>query len=264
MRILRNITITAVVIFLIAVAALIGLRLASGPTDRAETPAVTTPPTAPVLEKKTTGSKGGSWTATQGGFPVFIPENEDGEILTKDLASSEMETCDPMVNPRAPEETQIQQIHSRLILFTTTDGPSRIEDGLPVGYSHTPAGAATAFYNASVVVNPVNSPEGETSISQEAAKKLFSPQIEPLRVEDSEYSLDGAAFPVRVRVLACNKETVTIEVVNSFSPAGAPIVANRVQMVWRDNDWKVNLEAPTDWRKVSSAEVESWTRWKIG
>ncbi|MDD7586037.1 MAG: hypothetical protein SPK00_01675 [Corynebacterium glucuronolyticum] len=196
-------------------------------------------------------------------MPVYLPDNEDGDVLTKELAASEMETCDPMVNPRVPEETRVEKVHGRYLLFTVKDGPSKIEDGLPVGYSHTPAGAATALYNASAVLTPVNADGSPDSTSQAAANKLYEPKLGDLPSGDQVYSLKDAGFPFYFRVLGCNSEVVTVEYGVGYR-SGEVVATIRSQAVWRDGDWKFNVMAPTDGEAATKEDVVGWASWKIG
>lgn len=265
MRALRNSLIIVGVVFIIAVLAVVGTKLFAGPSGSVSE-AQSESATSPAARQQDSPAQNGSWTATAQGVPVYIPDNEDGDVLTKELAASEMETCDPMVNPRAPEDTRVEQVHDRYLLFTTTDGPAKIEKGLPVGYSHTPAGALIALFNGYTAVMPIHEDGSHDPLSKEAWTRLIEPglDLETIPVSRGVYSMEEAAFPFFFRVVGCNAETVTIEMANAYSGGGEPVVATRTQLVWVDGDWKINREAPSDARGVTSEEVKNWTRVKIG
>lgn len=264
MRALRNSLIIVGAVFIIAVLAIVGTKLFSDPS-RSVNEAQSESATSPAVREQVSPAQKGSWTATSYGVSVYIPSAADGEVLTNKLASSEMQECDPMAVPRVPIETRVEEIDSRYFLFTTTDGPSKIEKGLPVGYSHTPAGAATAMYNASVALIPVDT-DGKTFVRSDAAReRLADPELDPLPMDEvGGYSKEGAAFPFYFRVLSCNQDAITLEIANAYGATTEPIAAVRMQMVWRDNDWRVNVAAPIETRDVTGDEVGSWARWKIG
>lgn len=265
MRALRNSLIIVGAVFIVAVLAIVGTKLFSDPS-RSVNEAQSESATSPAVRGQVSPAQKGSWTATAQGVPVYLPDNEDGEVLTEELAASEMKACDPMSNPRAPEGNRVEQVHDRYLVFSTTDGPSRIEDGVPVGYAHTPAGAMVAYYNASAAIAPIHEDGSHDPLSKKAWNRLIEPglDLDSIPVSKGIYSRDEAAFPFFFRVVGCNDETVTVEFANAYFAGGEPIAAVRAQMVWIDDDWKINREAPMDVRVVTSEEVKNWTRVKIG
>ena len=128
----------------IATAAIIAITVAvttaatkAGATTTAtatSTPAATPPPTSAA----TGGSGFTGTTVDKLDKPVQLPANPAGEILPQTGRT-------PSDANGVPDGLMWQKLYDLPIVpFSTSDGPTKIKDGVPQGWAHTPQGAALA------------------------------------------------------------------------------------------------------------------------
>jgi hypothetical protein len=150
-------------------------------------------------------------------------------------------------------------------------GPSTVTQGVPSGYTHDQAGAATAAVNAVQLVgnlahgqaDPATAGKTWPASSAEAAARTALSSG-----PDGNTGDQTTKVPVSTRVTAYSDGSATVEVwvvaVGSTSGVGANTSAgwstHTVGLVWQSGDWKVaSLKAVTGPQPGSDAAASSTT-----
>ncbi|NKY89548.1 hypothetical protein [Nocardia veterana] len=206
------------------------------------------------------------------GRRVDIPNNPAGQPLPQNPAQ-EHSPSDPDWLTAAPAGTTEprgwQRVYGASVPFSTSDGPARIdENGLAVGYSHTPQGAALA---AAQITYRLNARPGDRDLYvrqvRVTAQQIAAydkaredgklPEQQPDRI--TKYLVAPDAF--QIENYADDMAIVRLAArgpVNDGKPVWAAI---RLIMVWDNGDWRLK---PTDTRATQSQYVDTlqgWTRW---
>lgn len=201
------------------------------------------------------------------GRRVDVPKNPAGQVLPQ--RGGQKKPSDPDWLTAAPAGTKDlggwQRVYGVSVPFSTSDGPTRVEDGVALGFSHTPQGAALAmmqiYYrqaarpaddtvrNRQFILSAEDKAtiarsksEGKLPerISEEAAKYLVAPDA--FRV--TRFSSDVAL--IRIAGRGPNSTWFTVE----------------HEMVWVGGDWR--WKPPPGSAKTPSSTVtslEGWTSW---
>ncbi|WP_431954354.1 hypothetical protein [Nocardia lijiangensis] len=233
-------------------------------------------------DDETTGTNEAELTATTGegfaspdvdlfGRRVDIPNNPAGQPLPQD-PTHQRKPSDPDWLTAAPEGTLAprgwQRVYGASVPFSTSDGPSRIEDGLAVGYAHTPQGAALAAAQITYRIN-----------ARPADRDLYVRQVRVSAQQIAAYdrALDEDRLPKQ------QPDTVTRYFVASdafkvenyaddlaivrFASRG-PVVdgkqlwaALRLFMVWDAGDWRLKPATSNGAQTEYIESLEGWTTW---
>lgn len=205
------------------------------------------------------------------GRRIDIPNNPAGQPLPQD-PSTQRKPSDPDWLTAAPEGTEQprgwQRVHGTSVPFSTSDGPRRIENGLAVGYSHTPQGAALA---AAQIAYRLNARPADRDLyvrqvrvsAQEIAaydKALDSERLPEQQPESvTRYLVASEAF--KVDNYADDMAIVRLAVRGPAVDGKQLWVAQRLIMVWDAGDWRLK---PTESANPQTEYVESlegWTPW---
>ncbi|MFI9511368.1 hypothetical protein [Nocardia sp. NPDC052566] len=224
-------------------------------------------------------AKGGNADATGFADPdvdllgrrVDIPNNPAGQPLTQD-PTRQRKSSDPDWLTAAPEGTTgphgWQRVYGASVPFSTSDGPSRIEDGLAVGYSHTPQGAALAAAQITYRLNArpadrdlyvrqvrVNAQQIAAYDKALAADRLPQQQPEKITkyfVATDAFKIDDYADDLAILRLAARGEV---------QDGKQTWIAVRLVMVWDAGDWRLKPAASANARGDFVESLAGWTKW---
>ncbi|MFE9576437.1 hypothetical protein ACFYO1_08655 [Nocardia sp. NPDC006044] len=205
------------------------------------------------------------------GRRVDVPNNAAGQSLPQD-PTRQRKPSDSDWLTAAPEGTTAthgwQRVYGASVPFSTSDGPTRIEDGLAVGYSHTPQGAVLAAaqityrLNARPADRDLYVTQVRVSAQQIAAydKALGNnklPAQQPERV--TKYFVASDAF--KVDDYADDLAIVRLASRGPVVDGKQLWAAIRLVMVWDAGDWRLK---PSTSNTAQTEYVESlggWTKW---
>ncbi|MEV6071819.1 hypothetical protein AB0L82_35220 [Nocardia sp. NPDC052001] len=205
------------------------------------------------------------------GRRVDIPNNRYGQPLTQTrgplaVGDSNWLTAAPLL----PAQGGWQRVFGVSVPFSASDGPTALVDNIPVGYSHTPQGAALAAMYATwqSYARPGDWPLRERmQVMTEADRTRFDqlkaegkiPDLAPATA--TKWLLAPDAFRIEswsptgdlcVLQIATKKETDT---------KGAPQwLAGRLVMVW-DGTWRLHLPEDGSIPKTAINSLSGWTTW---
>ncbi|MEU5762217.1 hypothetical protein [Nocardia sp. NPDC047648] len=204
------------------------------------------------------------------GRRVDIPRNPAGQLRAQTGPVRQPSDPDWLTAPPSglAEPGGWQRVHGAVVPFSTSDGPTRVRDGIAAGYAHTPQGAAVA---AAASINQVAARPGDralvaarmvlTAADQAAfdagiaAGKLPVQQPESVTralVAPDAYRIDSYATDLAVLRLAARTPT---------EPTGTRSwVTVTVGMVWHEGDWRLRgngQQLPT----TTTTDLTGWTRW---
>ncbi|ONM47688.1 hypothetical protein [Nocardia donostiensis] len=205
------------------------------------------------------------------GRRVDIPNNPAGQTLPQD-PSPQRKPTDPDWLTAAPKGTTgprgWQRVYGASVPFSTSDGPRRIEDGLAVGYSHTPQGAALAAaqityrLNARPAHRDLYVRQVRVSAQQIAAydRALDADRLPEQQPESvTKYLVASDAF--KIDDYADDMAIVRLAIRGPAVDGKQLWVALRLIMVWDAGDWRLK---PTTSSAPQTEYVESlagWTPW---
>ncbi|MCM6774692.1 hypothetical protein NDR87_12835 [Nocardia sp. CDC159] len=205
------------------------------------------------------------------GRRIDIPNNPAGQPLPQD-ASRQRRPGDEDWLTAAPvgttEPRGWQRVYGAVVPFSTSDGPTSIEDGQAVGYSHTPQGAALAAAQITYRLN-ARPADRELYVRQvrataqqiaaydkaRAAGKL--PEQQPERI--TKYLVAPDAF--QIENYADDMAIVRLAARGPVLEGKQRWAAVRLIMVWDGGDWRLK---PTEARASQTEFVDSlggWTKW---
>ncbi|MFI6043518.1 hypothetical protein ACIA8C_17935 [Nocardia sp. NPDC051321] len=205
------------------------------------------------------------------GRRVDVPNNPAGQPLSQD-PTRQRKPSDPDWLTQAPEGTTAphgwQRVYGASVPFSTSDGPARIEDGLAVGYSHTPQGAVLAAaqityrLNARPADRDLYVTQVRVSAQQIAAydKALGGnklPEQQPEKV--TKYFVASDAFKVDDYA-----DDLTIVRLASRGPVvdGKQLwAAIRLVMVWDAGDWRLKPSTSNTAQTEYVESLSGWTKW---
>lgn len=221
----------------------------------------------------------GASTATGFGPPevdvfgrrIDIPNNPYGQPLEQTAAQRTPD--DPHWLTGAPAGTRErggwQRVSGAVVPFSTSDGPTRIENGVPTGYAHTPQGAALAASYAAfetvarpsdrvlrermVVMSPADFAEFDRL---KAAGKLPDRQPESVM----KWMLASDAF----RINSWSDDLCVLQIAGRAEPDknGTPRwLSNQIAMIWDGSTWKMRLPADNRLPQETIYSLSGWTQW---
>lgn len=152
-------------------------------------------------------------------------------------------------------------------LWSKSDGPASVESGAPTGYSRTVQGASVAAWNYYSVMyrndasaewiakNRVDMSESDRDALVKDIQQAGGP-VEPAMKQ---------VPPVAYRVTSCSDDYVVLDYAK---PAGDPSSgrsqgynALRLAVVWKNDDWNVQLDALKG--SADNVDIEGWTQWSF-
>lgn len=205
------------------------------------------------------------------GRRVDVPNNPAGQPLPQD-PSKQRKPSDGDWLSAAPAGTAEprgwQRVYGASVPFSTSDGPTRIEDGLAVGYSHTPQGAALA---AAQIVYRLNARPADRDLylrqvrvnAQQiaaydralAADKLPQQQPEKITryfVASDAFKIDDYADDLAILRLASRGPVVD----------GKQLWATvRLVVVWDAGDWRLKPATSANTQADYIESLAGWTTW---
>lgn len=205
------------------------------------------------------------------GRRVDIPNNAAGQPLPQD-ASKQRKPGDPAWLTAAPAGTTApqgwQRVYGASVPFSTSDGPARIENGLAVGYAHTPQGAALAaaqityrlnarpanrdLYVTQVRVSPQQLAAYETALAADKLPEQQPEKVTRYLVAPDAFKIDDYADDLAIVRLAARGPVVD----------GKQLwAAVRLVVVWDAGDWRLKPTSSTNSQTEYLETLEGWTRW---
>lgn len=173
--------------------------------------------------------------------PVWTPKNFEGDFPKKsDLRQGGFEQCGTEEITLAGK-TEQQYIYGRYLPVNSVAGPSRMENGVPAGYAHSPQGAV--MLAMAVVSYGTPDANDEVGFAIDDAwwatnKRLQEQQADYVNREGDDYArADMAPPPGFYRVVDCSESVVVVEVGYDFSLTGKGAMTSTLPLFWRDGDW---------------------------
>ncbi|MGW4631334.1 hypothetical protein [Nocardia sp. NPDC004415] len=205
------------------------------------------------------------------GRRVDVPNNPAGQPLAQ-VPGTQRTPADPDWLTAAPEGTTKphgwQRVYGASVPFSTSDGPTRIENGLAVGYARTPQGAALAAAQITYRLN-----------ARPADRDLYVKQV---RVSTAQLAAYDSALAAD-RLPEQQPETVTRYFVatDAFKiddyaddmaivrlASRGPVLdgkqfyaAMRMIVVWDQGDWRLKPSATTNTQTEYVESLAGWTTW---
>ncbi|GAA5054165.1 hypothetical protein [Nocardia callitridis] len=206
------------------------------------------------------------------GRRIDVPNNSAGQPLPQDPALQH-NSADPDWLTAAPAGTTEprgwQRVYGASVPFSTSDGPTRIEDDLAVGYSHTPQGAALAaaqityrlnarpadrdLYVRQVRVSAQQIASYDQALASDRLPKQQPESITRYFTASDAFKIDDYADDLAIVRLATRGPVVD----------GKQLwAAIRLVMVWDAGDWRLK---PTSASAAAQSEyletLQGWTLW---
>ena len=199
------------------------------------------------------------------GRTIKVPSNGAGNPLTNTV-DTEKETCD---TPDSQPIT-IQSTHLVQTLWSEISGPSSNEDSIPAGYARTPEGAMLAAWNSNVLFQhggDIAEPLLEKSFTGEKAREELK-SVNGAEVPTSEGASDMPA-PSAYRITSCDGSRVIGDLAIPFptdkngDPSEKSWGILRVSAVWKDGDWKTELDEVKQPVEEEITSLDGWSRWEF-
>lgn len=251
---------------LVVIAVIIGYR--TGDAEDTSGTAIpgeqTAPPTTPGIDP---GAPRGSVDAL--GRAITIPVDPAGDVVDQQ-GKSDSELTSPLAAPKGLEWQRI--FDSGIVPFSASDGPTELQDGVPVGMARTPQGAALAAQQ--IRTRTLHGPrEYRERVLQECTSAgpstvqgiLAAGDVvgdDPLVAE--QYSIP-AAFRIQPGNFSPNAATVEY----AFGPmartsgieAGEPFYLVKIEtLVWNDGAWQLVIDGSLQ-DEIEVPSIEGWTSW---
>lgn len=163
-----------------------------------------------------------------------------------------------------------QQVYGGPIIpFSTTDGPARVDNGVPSGFAKTPQGAALAaeqiywrtvarptdrtLWQQLVILTPEELADRERKIADGKVPDVLPESAKPLLYASDAFRIEsyGDDFAV-VRVARKTRE---------FLHGGRSWVAMRLNVIWRDGGWRLKSSAGDAQPLETIGSIDGWTQW---
>lgn len=230
------------------------------------------------------GDQATSQTSTTSTSSAAPGNSESSKTLSTDIWGrkivSRSETGEPIgkLNPQGDScaitpEVEIQTAHGAATLWSRTDGPSEIKEGVPSGYAHTATGAALAGWNnrlllfaggdvSRAISNVVTA--GDEQKTEELRSSFAAGS------DDSSQALTKLTAPEAVRVLSCDDEFVVVDFAHKIfgDENGKSDVMQwdimRASMQWNGSEWVLDLRSFQQSGEVITSinSVDGWTKWQ--
>ncbi len=237
-----------------------------------DTPASHTPTQSAPAEAAGSGATGFAGPEVDlFGRRVDVPNNPAGQPLSQD-ASKQRHPGDSDWLTAAPAGTTDphgwQRVYGASVPFSTSDGPTSIDNGLAVGFAHTPQGAALAAAQITyrlnarpadrdLYVRQVRASAQQIAAYDKARSAGKLPDQQPERI--TRYLIAPDAF--QIENYADDMAIVRLAARGPVNDGKQVWVAVRLVMVWDGGDWRLK---PTESRASQTDYVDSlggWTKW---
>lgn len=241
--------------------------------DDTEPDAPTAQPTTPAVP--TQGNNGGTGFADPAtdtfGRKIYVPNNPAGQSLPQRDPGARVE-CDPGQLPTTQGGMTIQRNFDMVMLYSETDGPTRVDGDLARGYSHSPQGAALAAWNIWHRMREGGDVTKQVLLEQtvhDAAlqKELETNPVPPgLRTVEQKRSM---VAPDGFRILSCDDDFVVLEyAVRQIADENGALAAPRWvgmqwSMLWRDGDWKMQTADDSGKSGAVHTTLDGFTTWQF-
>jgi len=180
--------------------------------------------------------------------PVWTPKNHDGDLPSKgDLVDGGFEKCSSG-DVTLEGTTQQQYVNARYLAVNDEAGPSRMEDGVPAGFAHSPQGAIM------VAINSMGYGVGGQGdgIGEEIDAAWWSTydtlqedrEFRGLNKEDYDHTKHRAQTLPAVgyyNVQQCSENVVVVEIGHDFTQSGDEAMKVTIPIYWRNGDWVPDL-----------------------
>ncbi|WP_228001590.1 hypothetical protein [Nocardia australiensis] len=205
------------------------------------------------------------------GRRVDVPNNPAGQPLPQDPAQ-QRKSSDADWLTAAPAGTTSaggwQRVYGASVPFSTSDGPTRVEDDLAVGYAHTPQGAVLAAaqityrLNARPADRDLYVRQVRVSAQQIAAyDKALSqdrlPEQQPEKV--TRYFVASDAF--KVENYADDLAIIRLATRGPVVDGRQLWAALRLVMVWDAGDWRLKPATSNSSQTEYIESLSGWSMW---
>ncbi|WP_067689884.1 hypothetical protein [Nocardia jejuensis] len=205
------------------------------------------------------------------GRRVDVPNNTAGQPLPQNPGKQHKPSDQDWLTA-APEGTVDphgwQRVYGASVPFSSSDGPARLEDGLAVGYSHTPQGAVLAAAQITYRLNarPADrelyvrqvrvSAQQVTAYDQALADQRL-PKQQPEKVTRYLVAPDG----FQVENYADDMAIVRLAARGPLVDGRQLWAAVRLIMVWDAGDWRLKPSTSSSAQTEYVDSLAGWTRW---
>ncbi|WP_067545553.1 hypothetical protein [Nocardia crassostreae] len=205
------------------------------------------------------------------GRRVDIPNNPAGQPLPQD-PGKQRKPADTDWLTGVPagltEPHGWQRVYGASVPFSTSDGPARLENGLAVGYSHTPQGAALAAAQITyrlnarpadreLYVRQVRVSAQQVADYDQALADERLPKQQPEKV--TRYLVAPDAF--QVENYADDMAIVRLAVRGPVRDGRVQWAAVRLIMVWDAGDWRLKPSTSKSSQTELVDSLAGWTKW---
>ncbi|WP_331723009.1 hypothetical protein [Nocardia sp. NBC_00511] len=206
------------------------------------------------------------------GRRVDIPNNPAGQPLAQ--TSGPHAATDPAwltAAPILPEQGGWQRVFGVSVPFSTSDGPTNMIDGVPVGYSHTPQGAALAavFTTWEAYARPGDwtlreRMEVMTDADHAEFDRLQAAGKVPAQAPVAATRWLVAPDAFQIESFSATGDLCVLKIATKAPPAsaGGPAQwqASQLTMVW-DGQWRLRLAPGGHLPGSTIGSLDGWTRW---
>lgn len=205
------------------------------------------------------------------GRRVDVPNNPAGQPLAQE-PGTQRTPADPDWLTAAPVGTTRphgwQRVYGASVPFSTSDGPTRIEDGLAVGYARTPQGAALAaaqityrlnarpadrdLYVTQVRMSSAQLAAYDSALSSDRLPRQQPEKVTRYFVASDAFKIDDYAEDMAIVRLASRGPVIDGKQLYA---------AMRMIVVWDEGDWRLKPSTTTNTRTEYVESLAGWTKW---
>lgn len=261
------IALAAGVVVLIVVAVILGYRTGdTDPLGTTDLPAEQTMPSA-TPGGLDPGVRSGDVDAM--GRAIVVPADPAGDVVEQQGPRSDSELANPLA---APQGLEWQRVFGGIVPFSSSDGPTEIDAGVPIGMARTPQGAALA--GRQIRTRTMHGPrEYRERVLKECTSAGPSTTQAILTagdaVGDDLQIARSYAIPAAFRIEDGNfsQNAATIEYAfgpmskNSGLEAGEPYYSVKTEtVIWKDGAWQLAIDGSLQ-EDITISSIEGWTSW---
>lgn len=180
--------------------------------------------------------------------PVWTPINHDGDLPKESaLVNGGFEQCSAGQAVLSGDTTQ-QYVNARYLIVNSEAGPTRMIDGVPAGFAHSPQGAITFALN---LMSYGIAGQGD-GIGEEIDTAWWSTyetlqkdrEFRGLNKPDYDHTKNRAELvpgPGFYAVTQCTENVVVVEIGLDYTDVGSDALKTTIPLFWRDGDWIPDL-----------------------